>query len=193
MKQPVRTGRTWIPREWRQAIRVSPWRRSAIIAVTGAWSHAEAVDVLAGHLPMIPAALLDDSTAPAAASAEPVSTADGTASDPDHDDFGDDLADAEAEDPEHAEDARSARRIAHRLSPRLSSIRNGRGTRELITVRAIHPARPAVYAWRRTAPGEAAYRLYPDGGCDLVGVFAQVQELARSGQPRPRLIAHRYT
>lgn len=183
MKQPVRSGRAWIPREWRQAIQVHPLRRSAFVVVTGAWNRDEAADVLAGHLPMLPAAL--GGAFPGAAGEPPGPFPEDDDYDGEDDAYGE-LPDT---DPDHVEDTESARRIARRLS----AFRGRRGpVRELVIARAIDVNRPGVYVWRRATPNEPVYRLYPDGGRDAVAAFGQVQEATRSGHLRPRLVAHRY-
>jgi hypothetical protein len=156
VKADIRSGRSWVPPEWRQALELPFWRGSAIVAVTGVRTREEAADVLAGHLPMI---------------------------EPDTRDGGDDdLA------LEEAEDTGSAARIARRLS----RWRMANGVRELVTARIIHPHYPAVYAWRRAAAGETAYRIWPDGSLTLVSVFHEIQQPARDGQTRTHLTATRF-
>ncbi|MCL2581022.1 MAG: hypothetical protein FWE35_01030 [Streptosporangiales bacterium] len=177
MRQPVRSGRARIPAEWRHAIMLPWYRRAAIIAVAGAATREAAADVLAGHLPMV--------SVP-----EPGPDLDfGPEDVPDPDDDGGPDPAAVLEDSGHAEDTESARRIARALG----SFRSGKGTRELLTARAINPTQPAVYAWRRAAPGEYVYRLWPNGDCRAAAVFGQEQVPARSGHVRPRLTARRYT
>jgi hypothetical protein len=171
MKVPVRTGRAWIPHDWRRTVQVRPWRRSAVVAVTGAWNRDEAANVLAAHLPMIPvdADELDF---------EPLDT---------DDDFGLTVDDALTSG--HLEDIESARRV----SSRLHSPRRVRGARALIAIHVIDPMYPAVYAWRYDRPNEPVYRLSPDGRRHAIAVLRQGYETTRSGHNRPLLTAARYT
>ncbi len=163
MRQPIRSGRAWIPREWRQATGVPPWRRSAIVAVTGVRTRDDAIAVLSGHLPLVPA------------------WPEGAAGD-----YEEHVGVPAGES--RVDDIDGARRVARRLS----SVRAGRGVRQLLDAHAIIPGQPAVYAWRRAAPRETAYQLFPDGSTAAIAVFAETQETTRSGQLRPRLIAYRH-
>jgi hypothetical protein len=176
MKQPVRAGKARIPAEWRHALMLPWYQRAAIIAVAGAATREDAADVLAGHLPLVsaPDPGVDLDMDPETVPGPDIPGDDG----PEH-----------AEDTEHTEDTETARRIARSLG----SWRAGPGLKELLTGRAINPVQPAVYAWRKASPGEYVYRLWPDGSCTCAAIFSQENILARSGQPRPRLTARRYT
>jgi hypothetical protein len=178
MKKTYRAGRSWIPVEWRQPLRVSRMRRTALVLVTGVTDRHDAADVLAAHLPIVPIDLLDPDDLRRVAF-------------PDRDDREDEDDDT-PEVPEHVEDIDTARRMAGRIS-RFASIHTPDGVRQLVAARAVNPGKAAVYAWRRTAPGQNVYRIYHDGTCDPVAAFARSQKLAPSGQMRPCLIAQRYT
>ena len=50
----IRSGRCWVPPEWRGPLTVGWFRRSAIVAVTGACDRRAARELLAAHLPLLP-------------------------------------------------------------------------------------------------------------------------------------------
>jgi hypothetical protein len=49
----IRSGRCWIPPEWRAPLGVGWLRRSAIIAIAGARDKQSACELLAAHLPLV--------------------------------------------------------------------------------------------------------------------------------------------
>src|SRR5215470_13065589 len=59
MKAMIRSGRCWVPPEWRPPLGLRLWERSAVIAVTGARTRTAAIGILAGHLPLLPSADLE--------------------------------------------------------------------------------------------------------------------------------------
>jgi hypothetical protein len=178
MKKTYRAGRSWIPAEWRQQVRVPRMRRTAMVLVTGVTDRHDAADVLAAHLPIVPVDALDPDDPRRAA------LADGPGG-------GEDADDETTEAAGHVEDTDAARRIASRIS-RLAWIRTPDGVRQLVNARAVNPGKPAVYAWRRTAHGQDVYRIWHDGTCELVATFTRSQKLSPSGHMRPYLTAQRY-
>jgi hypothetical protein len=165
---PIRGGRVWVPVEWRDVVGVR-FRHSAIVAVTGVRNRNEAAAVLEGHLPRVPLALFgpiaDDAPADDA-----------------------DAVYAPGDDDGHTDDVEGAARIAKRLHPG-----RGEGLRELVAAQMLPPTTAAVYVWRRAAPNELVYRLYPTGEHTIVASFTTTQRKSRSGHMRPALAAQRYS
>jgi hypothetical protein len=54
----IRSGRCWVPPEWRGPLNIGMFRHSAIIAVAGTRDKEAARDLLASHLPLV--AVIDD-------------------------------------------------------------------------------------------------------------------------------------
>lgn len=54
MKTKVRSGRCWVPPEWRDPLGLRFYQRRAYVAVAGARDASETRDLLAGHLPLLP-------------------------------------------------------------------------------------------------------------------------------------------
>ncbi|HEY3958683.1 MAG TPA: hypothetical protein VGM53_35420 [Streptosporangiaceae bacterium] len=164
MKTAIRSGRSWIPPEWRDPLGLRLWQRAAVVAVTGAVSRDHTWDILCGHLPLVPGH--DDG--PAAAEGQPPAPGEGPPGG-------------------GMEDAVSARRIARRLS----RWRPASGVRELTRAGLLPAQHPAVYAWRSARPEEMAYRVWPDGSFTPLAVFCHAQQQDRDGQWRPHLAATR--
>jgi hypothetical protein len=175
MRAAIRSGRCWVPPEWRVPLGMRFWERTAVVMVTGARTRAAAADILCGHLPLMPPgtpelAVPALQVRPEAGPGHP-STAPGP----------------EAGDPEASEDAPGARRMARRLSRLLPA----KGTRDLVRAGFIPPHIPAVYAWRKARHGEHVYRASPDGSFTPVAVFRNVHVQDRAGQWRTTLVAGR--
>lgn len=67
MRTSIRTGRCWVPPEWRDPLRLRFYQHSAFVAVAGVTNGREACEVLADHLPLLPPGEYEP------ANAEPVS------------------------------------------------------------------------------------------------------------------------
>jgi hypothetical protein len=187
----ARSGRCWVPPEWRAPLGLRFWERSAVVAVTGACSRAASAAILAGHLPLVAAGdpgLLAGAGIPAGSpvaegqpggGAGPFTFLPATAC----------LAGSGGEGAPAgvAEDVQGARRMARRLSRILPA----KGSRELARAGFAPAHLPAVYAWRRARHGEHVYRISPDGSFTPVAVFRQVSVEGRNGRWRRALIAGR--
>lgn len=53
MRTKIRSGRCWIPPEWRDPLGMGLLQRTAVVAVTGARDKSEACELLAAHLPLL--------------------------------------------------------------------------------------------------------------------------------------------
>jgi hypothetical protein len=74
MRTKIRSGRCWVPPEWRDPLEMGMLQRSAIVAVTGARDRNEACHLLAAHLPLLPP---DEEDEDLAAELDPVPDVDG--------------------------------------------------------------------------------------------------------------------
>lgn len=193
LRAPVRSGRCWVPPEWRPQLGVKFWRQSAYLAVTGAPDRRTSIEVLSAHLPLIPG-----SAEPAGQPEPQAAHAGGPAQMDAH------RAEIIVSSPDAAgawphacppvdsddggfEDADSARRMARRLS----RLRRAPGTRELLTAGFVPVHLRGVYAWRAARHGEHVYRVSPDGTFTPVAVYREVRAQDHDGQWRTRLVAGR--
>jgi hypothetical protein len=175
MRAAIRSGRCWVPPEWRVPLGLRFWERTAVFMVTGARTRAAAMDVLCGHLPLLPAGSPELAVpAPDAMRAFGSGTP-GAGADPEDGGAG------------ACEDAQGARRMARHLSRLLPA----KGTRDLVRAGFVPPHIPAVYAWRRARHGEHVYRAWPDGSFTPVAVFRTVRVQDRAGEWRTTLVAGR--
>ncbi|MBO0820620.1 MAG: hypothetical protein J2P26_07185 [Nocardiopsaceae bacterium] len=175
MRAAIRSGRCWVPPEWRVPIGLRFWERTAVVLVTGARTRADATEILADHLPLLP-----PGTPELPVPAPEITSTNGTG-------LPGAIAGPEAAEPGAYEDEQGARRMARRLSRLLPA----KGTRDLLRAGFIPPHLPAVYAWRRARHGEHAYRAWPDGSFTPVAVFRHVHVQDRTGQWRTTLVAGR--
>jgi hypothetical protein len=189
MRAMIRSGRCWVPSEWRPPLGLRLWECSAVIAVTGARTRTAAIGILAGHLPLLPSGDLGPHDArdpgPREASAW---QAVGTAGAPSPATAGlPGRGEPESGEPALGEDTAGAQRMARRLSRVLPA----KGTRELVRAGFVPLHVPAVYGWRRARHGEHVYRAWPDGSFTPVAVFRDVGVQDRDGRWRHRLVAGR--
>ena len=173
MRAAIRSGRCWVPPEWRVPLGMRFWERAAVVMVTGARTRAAAADILCGYLPLLPPD--GPELAVPAPHIGPGTGSPVTAPGP------------EAGEPEACEDAQGAQRMARRLSWLLPA----KGTRDLVRAGFVAPHIPAVYAWRKARHGEHVYRAWPDGSFTPVAVFRNVHLQDRAGQWRTTLVAGR--
>ncbi len=189
MRAVIRSGRCWVPPEWRAPLGLRLWERSAVIAVAGARTRPAAIGVLAGHLPLLPArdpqpeeagdlGLRDAHTWQAVTVAGAHSPSTVGLPGP---------GELEAGEPAVGEDTAGAQRMARRLS----RVWPAKGTRELVRAGFVPLHVPAVYGWRRARHGEHVYRAWPDGSFTPVAVFRDVGVQDRDGRWRHRLVAGR--
>lgn len=54
MKTQIRSGRCWVPPEWRDPLNLRFYQRTAFVAVSGVTSAAQVRELLADHLPLLP-------------------------------------------------------------------------------------------------------------------------------------------
>jgi hypothetical protein len=185
----IRSGRCWVPSEWRAPLGLRLWERSAVIAVTGARTRTAAIGILAGHLPLLPSCDLGQHDArdpdPREASAWQAVGAAGAPSPATAGLPG--PGEPESGEPALGEDTAGAQRMARRLSRVLPA----NGTRELVRAGFVPLHVPAVYGWRRARHGEHVYRAWPDGSFTPVAVFRDVGVQDRDGRWRHRLVAGR--
>jgi hypothetical protein len=177
MTAGIRTGRCQIPPEWRPQLGLR-WRKTAVIAVTGARSAHDATVILARHLPLI---LTDQGGLPSHGEMAPgLTPAPGAG-------FVHDAAGEprwEGQEPSGTvEDLHLARAMVRRLS----RWRPARGARALFRAGFLPPHVPAVYAWTAARNGQYVFRVAPDGTFAAVAMFRAIKQPLDGGRWRTEL------